>query len=234
MSFIMPSRRSTTNLLQASGELWSEDAEEAPLQFIILTPGSAPDPRVDAVVGSVLLLAPDDIALHPVRIDDLQPFDPTFDPTLTEGPHVDIVQRFRDEIAVADAFLLIAPVDDAPAQDLLVRALRWAATPVGEDALAGLPVVWLGLGGEPGAVADVRRQIEAVVEAGGGVMPDDAADLIAPLAGDWADRLGSDGRLEDIPSRQAIGQVLIRLRQIAFSGGEDLPAAADPADMTDG
>ena len=230
MSFIMPSRRSTTNLLQASGELWSEDAEEAPLQFVILTAGDAGDIRVESVVGAARQLAPDDVALQPVQIDTLPPFDPE----LAVGPEVDAVQRFRMEIAVADAFLLVTPTDDILASDLLVRALSWAATPTGEDALAGLPVLWLGLGGEPGAVADVRRRIEGVVEAGAGVVPDDAADLIAPLAGDWVDRLGPDGRLRDIPSRQAIGQALIRLRQIAFSGGEDVPAATDGTDATGG
>ena len=229
MSFIMPSRRSTTNLLQASGELWSEDAEQAPLQFIVLAPGSAPDPRVEAVVASARQLAPDDVAIHRVAIDSL----PAFDPALVDGPDGDIVERFREEIAVADAFLLIAAADDALARDLLAMALNWAATPAGEDALAGLPVVWLGLGGEPDVAAEVPGQIRDVVEVGGGVMPDDAAALTAPLAGDWVGRLGSHGRLEDITSRQAIGQVLIRLRQIAFSGEDDLPVSTDGPDGTD-
>ena len=229
MSFIMPSRRSTTNLLQASGELWSEDAEQAPLQFIVLAPGAGSDPRVEAVIGAATQLAPDDVALHRVAIDALPPFDPA----LADGPEAEAVQGFRDEIAVADAFLLITASRDAPGRDLLVRALSWAATPVGEDALTGLPVVWLGLGGEPDVVAGAQRQVQDVVEAGGGVVPDDAAVLTGPLAGDWADRLGPDGRLEDIPSRQAIGQVLIRLRQIAFSGEDDIPVQ-DESDVTDG
>ncbi len=230
MSFIMPSRRSTTNLLQASGELWSEDAEQAPLQFIVLAPASVPDPRVEAVVGAAVQLAPDDVVLSQVAVDAL----PAFDPTLIDGSDAASVRRFREEIATADAFLLVAVGDDAPARALLVRALSWAATPAGEDALAGLPVVWLGISGDPDAVADARNQVRAAVEAGGGVVPDDAAALAAPLAGEWAGRLGSDGRLADIRSRQAIGQVLIRLRQIAVSGEEDVSAAADETDPTDG
>lgn len=223
MSFIMPSRRSTTNLLQASGELWSEGAEQAPLQVIVLTPGPPTDARVEAVVSAATQLAPDDVALHRVEIDALPPFGP--DPT--GGPEADALQRFRDDIAVADCFLLVAAADDGNVQRTLVHALRWAATPAGEDALTGVPVVWLGLGGDPDLRTSVRLLVQAAVEAGGGVMPDDAAVLAAPLAGDWTSRLGPTGRLDDVTTRQAIGQVLIRLRQIAYSGEDDIPATEE-------
>jgi len=223
VSFIMPSRRSTTNLLQASGELWSEDAEQSPLQVIVLTPGPPTDARVEAVLSAAIQLAPDDIALHRVDIDALPPFAAD----LSDCPEAETVQRFREEISVGDGFLLVAAADDADEQALLARALRWAATPAGEDALTGLPVVWLGLGGDPNALTTARLQIQAAVEAGGGVMPDDAAALTAPLAGDWSGRLGPTGRLDDISTRQAIGQVLIRLRQMAFSGEDDIPASKD-------
>lgn len=219
----MPSRRSTTNLLQASGELWSEDTEQAPLQFIVLTPGSTLDARVEAVVGAATQLAPDDVALHRVEIDALPPFGP--DPT--GGPEADALQRFRDEIAVADCFILVTAADDGHAQRTLVQALRWAATPAGEDALTGLPVVWLGLGGDPDLMTNVRLLVRAAVEAGGGVMPDDTAVLAAPLAGDWTSRLGPTGRLDDVTSRQAIGQVLIRLRQVVYSAEDDIPAIGE-------
>ena len=231
MSFIMPSRRSTTNLLQASGELWSEDAEQAPLQFVVLAPGSSAALRVDAVLGTAIQLAPDDIALYPVAIDDLPPFGegPTDD-----GPDSAAVRRFRDDIALADGFLLIAAADDAHAQELLVRAVRWAGTPAGEDALADLPVVWFGIGGDLAVNTGACRRVRLAVETGGGVMPDDMASLAAPLAGDWSERLGPSGRLDDLGTRQAIGQVLIRLRQTAFSGGEDVPVTGDDDDETDG
>ena len=231
MSFIMPSRRSTTNLLQASGELWSEDAEQTPLQFVVLAPGASAAPPVDAVLRTAIQLAPDDIALHPVAIDDLPPFG---EGRADDGPDDAAVRRFRDDIALADGFLLIAATDDAHAQELLVRAVRWAGTPAGEDALADLPVIWLGIGGDPVDVTGVRRRVQAAVEAGGGVMPDDVATLAAPLAGDWSERLGPSGRLDDVATRQAIGQVLIRLRQLAFSGEEDVPVAGDDDDGTDG
>jgi len=227
VSFIMPSRRSTTNLLQASGELWSEDAEQAPLQLVVLAPGPPNDPRMESVLGTAAQLAPDDIALHPVAIDDLPP---PGDDLADGGPADAAVQRFRADIALADGFLLIAPTDDADAQELLVRAVRWAGTPAGEDALAGLPVIWLGLGGNPNVVTGIRLRVQAAVGAGGGMMPDDGAALAAPLAGDWSERLGPGGRLDDVTTRQAIGQVLIRLRQIAFSGEEDVPVSEDETD----
>ncbi len=227
MSFIMPSRRSTTNLLQASGELWSEDAEQAPLQFVVLAPGSSTDPRVDAVLGAATQLAPDDIALHPVAVDDLPPFAGDL---ADDGPVDAAVRRYRDDIALADGFLLIAAADDAHAQELLLRAVRWAGTPAGEDALADLPVVWLGIGGDPEVTAGVRLRVRAAVEAGGGVMVDEVAALAAPLTGDWSERIGPGGRLDDVTTRQAVGQVLMRLRQSAFSGEGDVPAGDDETD----
>ena len=217
MSFIMPSRRSTTNLIQASGELWDEEEPDAPLQFVVLAGGPATESRLAAIIRVLILLAPDDVTLEPVSIDGLPPFDALADGRIgvTEP-----VAAFRSAIRAADGFVLIVPADDEPALGSLLNALEWAATPTGEDALAGLPVVALAVGGDANAVATTQRRIRTTVESAGGIFPAGVDDLAASLGGPWHDRLGADGQLEDIATRQAIGQVLIRLREVASAGGE--------------
>jgi hypothetical protein len=219
VSFIMPGRRTTTNLIQASGELWDDEEQEAPLRFAILAGGPATEPRVAAVIRTVLRLAPDDVSLEPVSVEELPPFDLVAPDGVIAAP----VERFQDDLATADGFVLIAPADDEIAIETIVRALRWAATPAGEDALTGLPVVWLGIGGDGEMAEATRSRIAAAVEAGGGTLLDPSGLLTAPLAGDWSGRLGPGAELSHLATRQAIGQVLIRLREVAFTAA---PAAA--------
>lgn len=232
MSFIMPGRRSTTNLIQASGELWDDEEQEAPLQIVVLVGGPAIEPRVAAIIRALIQLAPDDVTLDPVSIDDLPPFDPVADGNVAVAGSV---VSFRDAVGVADGFILIVPSGDGPALESLIGALHWAATPTGEDALAGLPVVVLAVGGDVGATAVTNDRVHAAVDTGGGVAPLGIIALAAPLAGSWRDRLGPDGQLRDIATRQAIGHILIRLREIVLASGvrdsfddEDRPGTDGP------
>ena len=229
MSFIMPGRRTTTNLIQASGELWEHEEQEAPLRFTVLAGGPATEPRVAAVIGAMLQLAPDDVSLEPLTIDDLPAFGDDGPDAVVPEP----VERFQDDLTAADAVVLLASVADAPAIGTLVRALQWAATPAGEDALTGLPIAWLGLAGDASAATEARRQITGAVEAGGGVLIDPAGTLTEPLTGDWDGRLGPGARLEDLATRQAIGQALMRLREVVLTVAEPAPATTDGGDPAD-
>lgn len=223
MSFFMPARRSTSDLLQASGELWVDEGEVAPLHIAVLAPDDAVPALIDALLAAAGQLAPDDVTLHRVTISGLpDPADPAQEPTGTIVPAA--VAGFRDGLAAADGFLLVDVLPDPSGSSLpdpTLRAIRWAGTPVGDDALTGLAVAWLPIGADPAVQADRWSEVAAAVTDGGGVPLTGNDGLVAPLAGDLAGRLGADGRLDDLPARQAVGQLLIRLREAVLVGASD-------------
>lgn len=239
MSFLMPARRSTSDLLQASGALWVDEGEVAPLHIAVLAPDDTVPALVDALLAAAERLAPDDVTLHRVTVSGLpDPADPAHDPTGTVVPAA--VTAFRDGLAAADGYLLVdLPPDPAGPHrpDPTLLAIHWAGTPPGDDALTGLPVAWLPVGGGPPAGDDRWSTVAAAVRAGGGVPLTGNDGLVAPLADDLATRLDADGRLDDLPARQVVGQLLIRLREAVLTGGgddgdgpDDGPAGEDERD----
>ena len=210
MHYFMPSRRSTTNLLQATGELWVGESEEAPLPFAVLAPGmglgDGHDPGANPVwllplLRTIADVGPDDAVFGFLPAGDL----PAVSAAAAVGP---AVQVFHDALLTAEGILVL--VDDDPDGTAVVqRALTWAALPEDERILEALPVVVLGVAGDGAALSATVAAIRAVVLAGGGDLIDVAGDT---LAGPWAGRMGDDGRVADVPTRQAIGQATLRLR----------------------
>jgi hypothetical protein len=224
--YFMPARRSTTNLLQATGELLVGESEEAPLPFAVLAPGAGLGDRAGTnpdwllpLLRTIAEVGPDDAVFGFLPAVDLP--EPSAQAMFGEA-----VQVFHDALMTAEGILVL--VDDDPAGTAVVkRALAWAALPEDESILEALPVVVLGVAGDTDALATTVATIRAAVEAGGGDLIDVTGDT---LAGPWDERIEAGGRVGDVPTRQAIGQATLRLRHAvdAWDESGDNDAAETP------
>jgi hypothetical protein len=236
--YFVPARRSTTNLLQSTGELWLGEAEEAPVPVAVLARGDAlgrPGEGAGGTGAAPGWLAPVLRALAEVGPDDM-----AFGHVATAGlPEVsagdaagEAVGAFREALAEAEGILVL--VDDVATGTVEVgRALGWAALPAGEGLLAGLPVAVLGVAGERDALTAAVETTRALVRDGGGELVDGSAEA---LPGPWAGRVDGSGRVEDVATRQVLGQAALRLRHAVDAwgdedGSDDVAAPPDPGDV---
>jgi len=96
-------------------------------------------------------LGADAFAAHFVRIDDLPMFNQD-----NEGNLPPEVVRYKNELAQADAILIVTPEHDRSIPALLKNAVDWGARPWGRNSWADKPVFITGA--SPGAIGSALAQ----------------------------------------------------------------------------
>lgn len=107
-----------------------------------------------AALKAAIALAPDGMTIEAAEIGDL----PLYNDDVRVAGYPPQVQRFRDQLAAADAILFVTPEYNYSIPGVLKNAIDWASRPYGKNSWAGKTVAVTGTSG--GAVGTAVSQNE--------------------------------------------------------------------------
>ena len=155
-----------------------------------------------ALVRAAVELAPDDVQIEVVELDDI----PFYDRDVERHGDPEAVAAFKRAIETSDALLIATPEYQHGIPGVLKNALDWASRPHRRSVLVHKPVAIMGAA--PGRIGTARAQ-DALRKV---LFYNQCFVLSSPgvLVGRAGDKF-DDGRLVDEPTRERIAKLLVHL-----------------------
>lgn len=163
-------------------------------------------------------LLPDGMTLD---FADLAPL-PMYNPDVDAAGTPDVVQRFKDRIARADALLIATPEYNYSVPGILKNAIDWASRPAGKSPLNGKPVAMMGA--STGAFGTVRAQLHLRDMCLYNDMP--VVRMPEVLIMNAAKKFDDQGRLTDQDSRAFMRRLLANLALLVRTVSQTAEATA--------
>ena len=156
-----------------------------------------------AALKAAIALAPEGMTIEPAEIGDL----PHYNDDVRLAGYPAPVQRFRDQLAAADAILFVTPEYNYSIPGVLKNAIDWASRPPSQP-FDNKPVAIMGASGGVLGTARAQYQLRQML------VFLNAFPLNKPevMIGQAASKFDENGRLTDEPTAGFIRQLLEALR----------------------
>lgn len=155
-----------------------------------------------AALRAAIELAPEGMTITPAEIGDL----PHYNDDIRLAGYPPEAQRFRAQLAAADAVLFVTPEYNYSIPGVLKNAIDWASRPP-EQPFDGKPIAIMGVSGGVLGTARAQYQLRQMLIFLNG-FPINKPEV---MIGQSATKFDQDLRLTDEPTREIIKQMLSSL-----------------------